>query len=51
MTRRYNRKGVATHFVQVTLPDASKIELTGFPEGNEILYGSLKSWWTAAQNT
>jgi hypothetical protein len=51
MTRRYNRKGVATHFIQVTLPDASKIELTGFPEGNEILYGSLKNWWAAAQNT
>ena len=51
MTTRYNRKGLATRFIQLTLQDASKLEFTGFPEGDENMYGSLKNWWAAVQNT
>lgn len=45
------RRGIARTFLAVELQDGSSFRLSGFPEGNEILYGSLKNWWAAHQPT
>ncbi|HEX5810127.1 MAG TPA: hypothetical protein VFY25_15770 [Anaerolineales bacterium] len=49
MASYYNRKGVATRLTQIELLDGTNIVLSDFPEGNEIMYGFLKSWWSAYQ--
>lgn len=49
MATHYNRRGMATQVVQVDLWDGTDFALTGFPEGNEIMYGFLKSWWHSYQ--
>ncbi len=46
----YNRRGVAKSSVQIELKDESQLTLSGFPEGNELLYGFLKNWWEGYQN-
>ena len=51
MASYYNRKGVATRLTQVELLDGNNIVLSDFPEGNEIMYGFLKSWWSSYQTT
>ena len=51
MATRYNRRGVATRLIQVELLDGTDFTLTGFPEGNEIMYGFLKSWWNSYRYT
>lgn len=50
MVTRRNSRGVGTHLIQIVLLDNTDVALTGFPEGNEIMYGFLKSWWSAYQN-
>lgn len=50
MVTVYNRRGVAKSLVQVELHDGDTFRLSGFPEGNEILYGYLKNWWQANQS-
>lgn len=47
---QYNRRGVATNMVQIDRLDGDEIVLSKFPEGTEILYGFLRSWWMADQN-
>jgi hypothetical protein len=51
MVTRYNRRGVATNFIQIEMPDQNGILFTGFPEGNEMMFGFLKNWWGANQST
>jgi len=45
-----NHRGVRKSLVQIELDDGDKFTLSGFSEGNEILYGFLKNWWNAYQN-
>lgn len=50
MNSTYNYKyGWARQHIQVSLVDGSSFRLSGFTEGNEILYGFLKNWWNAYQ--
>jgi hypothetical protein len=49
MATHYNLKGVATRLIQVELLDGTDVVLTGFPEGSEIMYAFLKSWWSSCQ--
>jgi hypothetical protein len=46
-----NRRGVAQSLVQIEFTDASKLTLSGFPEGNELLYGFMKNWWQKNKNS
>lgn len=46
-----NHRGVAMNMVQIEFKDQSKLTLSGFPEGNELLYGILKNWWSKYKNT
>ena len=48
---RRNLRGVARNFIQVELLQGNTFALSGFPEGNEILYATLKSWWSKYQIT
>lgn len=50
MVTHYSRRGVATRLIQVELLDGTDFAMTGFPEGNEIMYGILKNWWSSYQN-
>jgi hypothetical protein len=50
MVTQRNRRGVATQLIQVDLLDNTYFSFTGFPEGNERMYGFLRSWWNAYQN-
>jgi len=50
MVTQRNRRGVATQLIQVDLLDNTYFSFTGFPEGNEKMYGFLRSWWSAYQN-
>ena len=50
MVTQRNRRGVATQLIQVDLLDNSNFSFTGFPEGNESMYGFLRSWWSAYQS-
>ena len=45
-----NTRGVATGLVQIDRLEGGEIMLSRFPEGNEIMYGFLRSWWSAYQN-
>ena len=47
----YNRRGVAKSSIRIELKDESTFKVSGFPEGTEILYGFLKNWWSAYQNS
>jgi hypothetical protein len=47
---RYNRRGVATNFIQIDRQEGDEIVLWRFPEGNEIMYGFLRNWWLAARD-
>lgn len=42
-----SRRGVAKHYVQLELVDGGVLRFTGFPEGNEMMLGVLKNWWSA----
>lgn len=42
-----SRRGVAKHYVQLELLDGGVLRFTGFPEGNEIMLGILRNWWSA----
>jgi len=44
-----NRRGIAKNMVQIEVDKDHKVLLSGFPEGNEILYGFLKNWWSEYQ--
>jgi len=44
MVTRYSRRGVASNLIEVQLVGGSAFYLSGFPEGNELMYGSLKNW-------
>ena len=44
------RRGVAKHFVQIEPFGGPAFRLSGFPEGNEAMYGVLKNWWSSYQN-
>jgi hypothetical protein len=46
-----NRRGVAKSMVQIELDEENKILLSGFSEGNEIMYGFLRNWWGAYQHS
>lgn len=48
---RYNRRGVATNLIQIDRLDGDEIVLSKFPEGTEILYGFLRSWWSTCQGS
>ena len=50
MVTRYSRRGVASNLIEVELLGGSKFYLSGFPEGNEMMYGFLKNWWSSYQN-
>ena len=39
------RYGRVTHFVNIILITGQKYPVHGFPEGDEIIYGTLLSWW------
>jgi hypothetical protein len=49
MASYYNRRGVRTQLILVELLDGTNIPLSDFLEGNEIMYGFLKSWWQSCQ--
>jgi len=51
LVSRRNLRGAAYSFVQVELLEGNTFNLSGFPEGNEILYAVLKSWWNKYQIT
>ncbi len=40
-----NRRGVASNMIQIDMINSATFTLTGFPEGNEIMYGFLRNWW------
>ncbi|MGZ9166116.1 MAG: hypothetical protein ACXW4U_13160, partial [Anaerolineales bacterium] len=46
-----NRRGVAKNFICVELHEGDEYRLSGFPEGNEIMYGFLRNWWDAYQTS
>lgn len=46
-----NRRGVAKHFICIELHEGDEYRLSGFPEGNEIMYGFLRNWWDAYQTS
>lgn len=50
MISRRNRRGVAKTFISIELQEGASLRLSGFPEGNEIMYGFLSNWWSAHQN-
>lgn len=50
MVTERNRRGVATQLIEVDLVDNTNFSFTGFPEGNESMYGFLKSWWSTYQS-
>jgi hypothetical protein len=41
----YNRRGVATNLIKIELNNGPHIALSGFPQGNEIMFGYLQNWW------
>jgi hypothetical protein len=43
-------RGVAETFVQIESLDGTMFRLSRFPEGNEIMYGFLRNWWSANRN-
>jgi hypothetical protein len=45
----YNHRGRATRLILVEVVNGTDFALTGFPEGNEIMYGFLKDWWSSYQ--
>ena len=45
--RRYRK--VAKNYVRIEFHDGSWFTVFGFPEGNEMLYGFLKNWWSVYQ--
>ena len=40
-----SRHGVASNFVNVQPVKGSAISFAGFPDGDEIIYGTLINWW------
>jgi hypothetical protein len=42
-------RGVRKNFIQIESCEGRMFRLSGFPEGNEIMYGFLKNWWNAYQ--
>ena len=46
-----NRRGVAKNFICIELHEGDEYRLSGFPEGNEIMYGFLRNWWDAHQTS
>ena len=46
----YNRRGIASRYIHLELLNGEKYHLSGFSEGNEIMYGVLKNWWEAYQS-
>ena len=42
-------RGVRKNFIQIESCEGRLFRLSGFPEGNEIMYGFLKNWWKAYQ--
>ena len=45
-----SRHGVATNFIHVELVEGSAFSLSGFSEGNEVMYGFLMNWWNTYGN-
>jgi len=44
------RRGIAKNFIQIEPLEGNAFRLSGFPEGNEIMYGFLTNWWRACQS-
>ena len=44
-----NRRGVAKTFIQIETMNGGAFRLSGFPQGNEIMYGLLMNWWSTYQ--
>ena len=44
------RYGRVSHFVNITLVTGQKYPVQGFSEGDEIIYGTLLSWWEFYQD-
>lgn len=40
-----NRRGVKRNLIQIDASDGVELSFSGFPEGNELMYGYLKNWW------
>jgi hypothetical protein len=41
-----NRRGVARNMIQIDSIEGVELSFSGFPDGNEIMYGFLRNWWT-----
>lgn len=51
MVTARNRRGVSKSMVRIELNGEGTFTLSGFPEGNEIVYGFLKNWWSGYQTS
>ncbi len=51
MVSTYNRWRIARNHVRIELLDGDSFWLAGFLGGDEMMYGFLKNWWDAYQNT
>ena len=45
-----SRRGIATNFVNIQPMEGNAISMAGFPEGEEIIYGTLMDWWNTHRN-
>lgn len=45
-----SRRGVATNFVNIQPVEGNEISMAGFPDGDEIIYGTLIDWWNTYKN-
>jgi hypothetical protein len=50
LSTRYNYRGIARTSIEIELQDGASFRLSGFPQGNESMYGLLKSWWSESQS-
>ncbi|HLO29478.1 MAG TPA: tetratricopeptide repeat protein [Anaerolineales bacterium] len=45
-----SRHGIASNYVHVEPIEGNAFSLSGFPEGDEVMYGFLMNWWDAHRN-
>jgi hypothetical protein len=46
----HGRYGRVTNFVNIIPVEGKKYPVSGFSEGEEIIYGFLMNWWNRYQN-
>jgi hypothetical protein len=45
-----SRRGYASNYVHIEPVEGNAFDLSGFPEGDEMMYGFLMNWWNTYQN-